>query len=73
MPGQHDDLILRSNVIKHLIQVLKSDNGYWDIASKHDYQSEPEVERFLSMFTMSNAGEGVQSQTKEALSSSPRR
>ncbi|XP_066566330.1 uncharacterized protein LOC136753848 [Amia ocellicauda] len=59
VPGQHDDLILGSNVIKHLIRVLKSDDDYWDIASRHDHQSEPEVDRFLSMFTNVERWRGI--------------
>lgn len=51
VPGQHDDLILGSNVIKHVIRVLKGDNDYWNIASRPEYQSDPNVEQFLSMFT----------------------
>lgn len=51
VPGQHDDLILGSNVIKHVIRVLKGDNDYWNMASRPEYQSDPNVEQFLSMFT----------------------
>lgn len=51
VPGQPDALILGSNVIKHIIHVLKGKDGYWEIASRHEHLSDPEVERFLSMFT----------------------
>ncbi|KAJ7992883.1 hypothetical protein DPEC_G00266690 [Dallia pectoralis] len=51
VPGQHDDLILGSNVIKHVISVLKGDNDYWSMASRSEHQSDPNVEQFLSMFT----------------------
>ncbi|KAG1950297.1 hypothetical protein F2P79_010868 [Pimephales promelas] len=51
VPGQHDDLILGSNVIKHVIRVLKGDNDYWSMASRPEHQSDPDVEQFLSMFT----------------------
>lgn len=37
VPGQHDDLILGSNVIKHMIHVFKGDDDYWDIASRHEH------------------------------------
>ena len=51
VPGQHDDLILGSNLIKHVTHVLKGGDDYWDIASRHGHQADPEVERFLTMFT----------------------
>lgn len=51
VPGQHDDLILGSTIIKHIIHVLKRGDDYWDIASRHGHQVDPEIERFLSMFT----------------------
>lgn len=51
MPGQHDDLIVGSNVIKHVIHVLKGDNDYWSMASRPEHQSDPGVEQFLWMFT----------------------
>lgn len=51
VPGQHDDLILGSNLIKCLIQTLKEEELYWDIASRNDRHCSPEIEKFLSMFT----------------------
>lgn len=51
VPGQLDDLIVGSNVIKHLLHELKSDDSYWDLASRREYQSDPGIEHFLSMFT----------------------
>ncbi|XP_066524972.1 uncharacterized protein [Hoplias malabaricus] len=51
VPGQHDDIILGSNVIKHLIHDLKNDGEYWNIASRHEHHSSPNIEQFLSMFT----------------------
>lgn len=51
VPGQQDDLILGSNVIKQVIRVLKGDNDYWNMASRPEHQSDPNVEQFLSMLT----------------------
>lgn len=34
VPGQHDDLILGSNIIKH----MKSNSDYWATASGHEHQ-----------------------------------
>jgi hypothetical protein len=49
--GQQDDLILGSNIIKYVTHVLKGGGEYWDLASFHDHQSDPEIGHFLSMFT----------------------
>lgn len=34
VPGQHEDLILGSKIIKHVIRVLKGDNDYRNMACK---------------------------------------
>ncbi|XP_060760477.1 uncharacterized protein LOC132870694 [Neoarius graeffei] len=51
VPSQPDDLIIGSNVIKHLMHDLKSDSKYWDIVSSYKHQSNPDIDHFLSMFT----------------------
>ena len=51
VPSQSDDLIIGTNVIKHLMHNLKGDSRYWDILSRYNHQSNPEVDHFLSMFT----------------------
>lgn len=51
VPFQHDDLILGSNIIKHMICVLKDDIDYWNLASRPEHLSDPDIEHFLSMFT----------------------
>ncbi|KAI2646029.1 Methylcytosine dioxygenase TET1 [Labeo rohita] len=51
VPGQRDDLILGSNIIKHLIHELKKNSDYWDIASRPDNKFDGDIQRFLSMFT----------------------
>lgn len=51
VPGQHDNLILGSNILKHVIRVLKGDNDYWNMASRPEHQFDPDIEHFLSMFT----------------------
>lgn len=49
--SQPDDLIIGSNVIKHLMHDLKNDSQYWDILSRYQHKSNPEIDHFLSMFT----------------------
>lgn len=50
VPGQRDDLILGSNIIKHLIHELKSSSDYWDIAIRPNDQLNGDIQQFLSMF-----------------------
>lgn len=51
VPGQHDDLILGSNFIKHIIHVMKGVDDYWEIASRQSSQLSPEIDHYLSIFT----------------------
>lgn len=59
VPGQHHDVILGSNVIKHMIHHLKNDAGHGNLTSRHGLQPDPEVERFLSMFTTVEPSRGT--------------
>ncbi len=49
VPGQCDDHILGSNIIKHLIHELKNNSDYWDIASRPDNQFDGDIQWFFSM------------------------
>lgn len=60
VPGQHDSLILGSNVIKHVIRVLKGDNDYWNMASRPEHRSDPDIEQFLSIFTNVERWRGIE-------------
>lgn len=51
VPGQKDDIILGSTVIKHLIQDIKSSSNYWDLASRQKYLFNPDIQHILSTFT----------------------
>ncbi|XP_076862436.1 uncharacterized protein LOC143514750 [Brachyhypopomus gauderio] len=46
--GQHDELILGTNVIKHILRESKKCGDYWRAVSK-PCCSDPETEQFLSM------------------------
>ncbi|KAL7842572.1 hypothetical protein SRHO_G00242610 [Serrasalmus rhombeus] len=50
VPGQRDELILGSNVIKHLLHVMKNSDNYWDMACKQTDRCSEGVQQFLSMF-----------------------
>lgn len=47
--GQHDDLILGTNVIKHILQKYKNCDAYWKAVSAPCPAGDTESERYLSM------------------------
>lgn len=51
VPGQHDDLILGTNVIKHILHQSKLCESYWKTVSGHCPATNPEIEHFLSMLS----------------------
>lgn len=51
VPGQHDDLILGTNVIKHILHRFKQCDSYWKTVSTPCPSGDPEAERFLSMLS----------------------
>ena len=59
VPGQRDDLILGSNVIKHLLHVMKGSSDYWYMASKNTDGCSSDVQQFLSMFMGVEGWKGV--------------
>ena len=58
VPGQHDQLILGSNVIKHLICQLKQTLSYWRVMNKPESTDDSEVEHFLNMLSGVNRWKG---------------
>lgn len=48
IPGQHDELILGTNVIKHILRYLKMSNGFWQAVS-NPTSVDPECEIFGSI------------------------
>ncbi|KAI5089736.1 interleukin-1 receptor accessory protein-like 1-A isoform X1, partial [Silurus meridionalis] len=48
VPGQGDDLILGTNVIKHIVHRLKSSDRYWELISAPSERNR-ECDEFLSM------------------------
>ncbi len=51
VPGQRDQMIVGSNVIKHLLRQFKKDASYWRVMSKADSSCESSIEQFLSMLS----------------------
>ena len=56
--GQHDELILGTNVIKHVLRQSKFCESYWNTVSGPCPSTDPEVERFLSMLSGLNPWKG---------------
>lgn len=51
VPGQRDQMIVGTNVIKHLLRQFKKDPSYWRVMSKADSSGESSIEQFLSMLS----------------------
>lgn len=51
VPGQHDELILGTNVIKHILHQSKLCESYWKTVPAPCVTKDPEVESFLSMLS----------------------
>lgn len=49
VPGQRDELIVGSNVLRPLIQRMKSDPRYWELVSSSN--SDPDCEQFLQLLS----------------------
>ena len=58
VPGQHDQIILGSNVIKHLIHHLKQTQSYWRVMNKPESTDDPAVKHFLNMLSGVNRWKG---------------
>lgn len=54
VPGQHDELIVWTNVIKHILHQSKLCESYWKTVSRPCPSGDPETEQFLSMFCSLN-------------------
>ncbi|XP_076848086.1 uncharacterized protein LOC143493505 [Brachyhypopomus gauderio] len=51
VPGQRDDLIIGSNVLKHLMRVMKGNDDYWKLMSAGCRHSRHDHEHFLDMMS----------------------
>lgn len=58
VPGQCDQLILGSNVIKHLIHHLKQNSSYWRVIEKPESMNDLGIEHFLNMLSGINRWKG---------------
>ncbi|XP_024119188.1 uncharacterized protein LOC112140459, partial [Oryzias melastigma] len=56
--GQHDDLILGANVIKHILQKSKKCDSYWQTVSSSGSSTDPESLQFISMLSGLNPWQG---------------
>ncbi|KAL7865118.1 hypothetical protein SRHO_G00103650 [Serrasalmus rhombeus] len=51
VPGQRDQMILGTNVIKHILSQLKKTPSYWRVLSQPESSGESEIEQFLNMLS----------------------
>ncbi len=58
VPGQKDQLIVGTNVIKYILSQLKQSQCYWRVMNQPNFTREPEIQRFLSMLSGHNRWEG---------------
>lgn len=58
VPGQRDDLIIGTNVIKFLIHKLKIIDDYWRLISVCGASSSPECEQFLDLMANTSRWRG---------------
>lgn len=49
VPGQKDELIIGSNVIRPIIQKMRSDDKYWELIRSRN--SDPDCEQFLQLLS----------------------
>ncbi|KAL7833124.1 hypothetical protein SRHO_G00301420 [Serrasalmus rhombeus] len=51
VPGQRDQMILGTNVIKYILSQLKKTPSYWRVLSQPESSGESEIEQFLNMLS----------------------
>lgn len=51
VPGQKDQLIVGTNVIKYIVSQLKQSQSYWRVMNQPNPTGEPEIQRFLNMLS----------------------
>jgi len=64
VPGQRDDLILGTNVIKHIMHQMKSSDEYWRLISNGSLHSSPECEQFLDVMASISRWRGEETPSK---------
>ncbi|RXN32078.1 interleukin-1 receptor accessory -like 1-A isoform X3 [Labeo rohita] len=58
VPGQKDQLIVGTYVIKYILCQLKQSQSYWRVMNQPNSTGEPEIQRFLSMLSGHDRWEG---------------
>lgn len=58
VPGQRDDLIIGTNVIKFLMRRLKNSDDYWRLIYACNISSSPECEQFLNLMANTSCWRG---------------
>lgn len=58
VPGQRDQLIVGTNVLKYVTRLLKQSQSYWRVMNQPNSTGIPEIQQFLSMLSGHNRWEG---------------
>ncbi|XP_051757199.1 uncharacterized protein LOC127516500 isoform X1 [Ctenopharyngodon idella] len=58
VPGQKDQLIVDTNVIKYVLSQLKQSQSYWRVMNQPNATGEPEIQWFLNMLSGHDRWEG---------------
>ncbi|KAI7793453.1 hypothetical protein IRJ41_024975 [Triplophysa rosa] len=65
VPGQRDEFIIGSNVIKFMLQKMKSHDKYWELVSCSN--TDPECEQFLELLSCISRWSGPHGHSREYL------
>lgn len=64
VPGQRDEMILGTNVIKYIISQMKSTHGYWRVLNRPESSGNEEIMQFLDMLSGLHRWKGTEMPSK---------
>ncbi len=64
VPGQRDEMILGTNVIKYIISQMKNVQGYWRVLSRPESSENDEIVQFLDMLSGLHRWKGTEMPSK---------
>lgn len=64
VPGQRDEMILGTNVIKYIVSQMKNVQGYWHVLSHPESSGNDDIAQFLNMLSGLHRWKGTEMPTK---------
>lgn len=64
VPGQRDEMILGTNIIKYIISQMKNVQGYWRVLSRPGSSENDEIVQFLDMLSGLHRWKGTEMPSK---------